>query len=66
MQFASTEDYMNLCLIHPIIPVFRFHCLRCNQSHDSTGAYADIDGIRFKAYYCAECAAKLKESEHGK
>lgn len=57
---------MQLCPIHPIVPTFRFYCLSCNQPRDSTGAYADVDGVRFKAYYCAECAAKLKEPEHGK
>ena len=58
---------MRLFPIHPVIPVFRFFCLSCNQSRDSTGAYADVDGVRFTAYYCANCAATFKkESEHGR
>ena len=58
---------MKLCPIHPIIPVFKFFCLSCNQSRDSTGAYADVDGVRFTAYYCAPCAATLTtEPEHEK
>ena len=57
---------MRLCPIHPIVPRFTFFCLSCNQPRDSTGAYADVDGVRFTAYYCAECAATLtKDSEHG-
>ena len=58
---------MQLCPIHPIVPTFRFYCLSCNQPRDSTGAYADVDGVRFKAYYCAACAATLKEeSKNGR
>ena len=58
---------MRLFLIHPLTPVFRFFCLSCHQPRDSTVGYADVDGAPFTAYYCAPCAATLKEeSKNGR
>jgi hypothetical protein len=50
---------VNLAPIRPPRPLFQFACIRCGMltRSDAEGASADTDGIPFRVYYCAKCAA---------
>ena len=38
-------------------PTLQLVCIRCGGRFSSASMLADLDGVPFRAYYCAPCAA---------